>query len=64
MAHLERLLVLRVSFLGLGGGGRCRRRLTAALGGRELTHAVGNGRAVWWERLDVAMGMESEERES
>lgn len=66
MTHLKRLLffTLRESFRGLGGGGRCRRRLTAVLGGLELAHAVGNGREVWWERVEVAIGMESEDSES
>lgn len=65
MAHLKRLLVsaFSPSFLGFRGGWRCRRRLTAVLGGRQLTHAVGNGRAVWWERLEMAMEMESEDSE-
>jgi len=66
MAHLKRLLcfTLRASFRGFGGGGRCRRRLTAALVGPGLAQGVGNGREVWWERMEVAMGMESEDSES
>lgn len=66
MARLKRLLVwaLRPSFLGFSGSGRCRRRLTAVLGGREVRQAVGNGRGVWWERMEAAMGMECEDSES
>lgn len=66
MTHLKRLLffTLRASFRGLGEGGRCGRRLMAVLGGPELAQAVGNGRELWWERVEVAIGMESEDSES
>jgi len=66
MTHLKRLLpfTLKVSFRGFGGGGRCRRRITAVLGGPGVAHALEKSRELWWERMEVAMGVESEDSAS